>query len=403
MKMFWYRAMTAEGASVRGSGEHADLSELVAVLAAQGQHPYRVWSLPSGFTSLLVRPLRPAALSEFCYLIGQHLRAGADLRMALAEAALSASTSRLRLLNARIKRGVERGDTLAQALEKGKLFPPMLVSLVVVGEESGRLGDILSNAAAQYEQMRQLRSAIQRSLIYPLIVLAVLLASGLFWLLVVIPKMTSLFSSLNVAVPETTQRVIAVTDWLRGNAWWVALLVVPLLLALFVMARHPSARPLWDMVRWWTPGLKRLERTRVYHAFFSNLGAMHGAGLTMSRTLSVLVAQPVNHHFGQRLRRIVLGTGRGQSLSEGLASSGAMERFALSLVRLGESTGTLDQQSLRLSEHYAHRLKQQIETSSRLFEPLMLLILAGLLLLIGSTMLGPVYELVTRASAGFNL
>ena len=52
-----------------------------------------------------------------------------------------------------------------------------------------------------------------------------------------------------------------------------------------------------------------------------------------------------------------------------------MGRFALSLVRLGESTGTLDQQSLRLSEHYAHRLKQQIETSSRLFEPLMLLIL----------------------------
>ena len=278
----------------------------------------------------------------------------------------------------------------------------MMVNLVVVGEETGRLGDILSNAAAQYEQMRQLRSAIQRSLIYPMIVLVVLLLSTVFWLLVVIPKMTALFSSLNVAVPETTLRVIATTEWLKGNAWWLPMLLVPLVVVLLALARHPALRPVWHTIRWWAPGLKRLERSRVYHTFFSNLGAMHAAGLTLSRTLTVLVEQPVNLHFGQRLRRIVLGTGRGQSLSEGLASSGVMERFALSLVRLGETTGTLDQQSIRLSEHYASRLKLQIETGSRLFEPLMLLILAALLLLIGTTMFGPVYELANRASAGLN-
>lgn len=402
MKMFWYRAMTAEGASVRGSGEHADLAELMAVLAAQHLHPYRVWSLPGWFTALLFRPLQPAALTEFCYLLGQHLRAGADLRLALAEASLSASTARLRMLGARLKRAVERGDTLAHALEKSKVFPVMMVNLVVVGEETGRLGDILSNAAAQYEQMRQLRSAIQRSLIYPMIVLVVLLMSTVFWLLVVIPKMTALFSSLNVAVPETTLRVIATTEWLKGNAWWLPMLLVPLVVVLLALARHPALRPVWHTIRWWAPGLKRLERSRVYHTFFSNLGAMHAAGLTLSRTLTVLVEQPVNLHFGQRLRRIVLGTGRGQSLSEGLASSGVMERFALSLIRLGETTGTLDQQSIRLSEHYASRLKLQIETGSRLFEPLMLLILAALLLLIGTTMFGPVYELANRAAAGLN-
>ena len=403
MKIYWYHAMTTEGASVRGSGEHTDLAELMDTLAAQGLQAYRVWSLPAWCTALFFRPLRPAAVAEFCYLMGQHLRAGADLRLTLAEAASSASTARLRMLSGRLKRAVERGNTLAQALQSTRAFPAMVPSLVVVGEETGRLGDILSNAAAQYEQMRQLRSAIQRSMVYPAIVLVVLLLSSVFWLLVVIPKMSALFESLNVELPPATLRVLAATQGLQTHGGWLLVLAVPVVLVLLALARLPALRPAWHAMRWWTPGLKGLERSRVYHAFFSNLGAMHAAGLTLSRTLTVLVEQPVNQHFGQRLGRIALGAGRGQSLSEGLTRSGVFERFALSLIRLGETTGTLDQQGLRLSEHYASRLKQQIETGSRLFEPLILLILAGLLLLIGLTLLGPVYDLAARASADLKL
>jgi type IV pilus assembly protein PilC len=341
-------------------------------------------------------------VAEFCYLLGQHLHAGADIRLTLAEASSSASTARLRMLCARLKRAVERGQTLAEALESTRAFPAMVINLVVVGEATGRLGDILNNAAGQYEQMRQMRSAIQRSLIYPVMVLIILLLSSVFWLVVVIPKMAALFASLNVALPVATQRVMAAAAWLRLHWAWLPFLAAPLTVLLLALTQHPALRPAWHALRWWVPGLKTLERSRVYYAFFSNLGAMHASGLTLSRTLAVLTEHPVNQHFGHRLGRIAVGAGRGQSLSEGLARSGVFERFALSLIRLGETTGTLDQQGLRLSEHYAIRLKQQIETGSRLFEPVMLIILAALLLLIGITLLGPVYELAARASAGMN-
>lgn len=402
MKLFWYRAMNADGALVKGSGEHADVHELVTSLSAQGLQPYRVWSLPGWLHTLFFRPLRPAAVAEFCYLISQHVRAGADLRLALEEAARSASTARLRMLCARIKRRVERGDRLATALGDTRVFPALVMNLVTVGEETGCLGLVLDAAAAQFEQLRQLRQAILRSLIYPSIVMLVLLVSSVYWMVVVIPKMSALFSSLNVELPLITLRVMAATDWLRQYGLWLALLLLLLLPMLMALWHHPAMQPVLHRVLWWLPGLKRLERTRVYHAFFANLGVMQGAGLSMSRTLTVLVQQPVNQYFGQRLKRISVGTNRGQPLSEGLAGSGVFERFALSLVRLGETTGTLDQQSLRLSEHYAGRLKQQVETGSRLFEPLMLLMLAAMLLLIGAAMLGPVYELAARASAGLN-
>lgn len=403
MKLFWYRAMSERGGHISGSGEHRDLAELMDTLSARGLLAYRVWSLPSWLTALFLRPLSPAAVTEFCYLMGQHLRTGNDVRLALAEAAEGASTGRLRMLSGRLKRAIERGTTLADALKDTRAFPVMVSSLVVVGEETGRLGAILDGVAAQYEQMRQLRSAIQRSLIYPTLVLLILLAAGVFWLMLVIPKLTSMFESMNVALPQITLRVIATADWLRLHGGWLGLLLALLVIGGVLVVKHPALQPLGHALMWWAPGLRRLERTRVYHAFFSNLGAMHGAGLTMSRTLKVLVTQPVNHHFGRRLGRIVQGTGRGQSLAESLANSGVFERFALSLVRLGESTGTLDQQGLRLSEHYTVRLKQQIETASRLFEPVILLILAALLLLIGITLLGPVYELAARAAADLEL
>ncbi len=403
MRLFWYQAMTAEGARVRGSGEHLDLAELMDSLSAQGLMAYRVWSLPSWLTRLFFRPLAPGAVAEFCYLLGQHLRAGADIRQALSEGAISASTSRLRMLCGRIKRSVERGQSMADAMTRTKAFPAMVTTLVVVGEETGRLGEILNSAASQYDQMQQLRSALRRSLIYPSFVLMVLLASAVFWMLIVIPKLAALFDSLNVELPVATQRVLASAEWIDRHGLWMLPVLLLILLAVLLTARMRALNSIWHAVRWWLPGLKQLERTRVYHAFFSNLGAMHGAGLTMSRTLSVLVGQPVNQHFGRRLGRIALGAGRGQSLSEGLQRSGAFERFALSLVRLGEATGTLDQQGLRLSEHYATRLKQHIETGSRLFEPVILLLLAGLLLLIGITLLGPVYELAARAATDLKL
>lgn len=403
MKLFWYRAMTAEGALVRGSGEHADEVELMDALAAQSLQPYRVWSLPNWLNRVWSRPLDAAAVAEFCHLTGQHVRAGADLRLALGEAAQGASTARLRMLCSRLKRSLERGDTLASAMEASRAFPVMVRQLVTVGEETGQLAQVLGNAAAQYEQARAMRSAIARSTLYPAIVLLVLLASCAFWMLFVIPKMMLLFESLRVELPPATLKVIALTGWLKQYGLWLPLMLAPVLLLVPLLWRHPVFSPAIHALVWWAPGIKGLERSRVYHAFFSNLGTMQSAGLTLSRCLSVLLQQPVNQHFGRRLTRMGASTRRGLALSDGLAQSGVFERFALSMVRLGETTGTLDQQSLRLGEHYAARLKQQIETGSRLFEPLVLLVLAGFLLLIAVTLLGPVYELAARASAGIPL
>lgn len=400
MRLFWYRAMTPAGAIVKGSGEHADLGDLVAALSSQGLQPYRVWSLPSWLHRLVVQPLKPAAVAEFCHLLSHQVRAGNDARLALEEASRSASHTRLRMLCGRLKRAVEKGDTLAQAMDHTHAFPRMVIQLVMVGQETGRLADILATAATQYEQQRQLRSAIQRSMIYPSIVLMVLLMSSLYWMLVVLPRMSTLFSSLRVELPAATQNVLAIASWVTENAWWLPLPLVLLVMGLLLLMLRPELRPVWHAMRWWTPGFKSLERSRVYHAFFSHLALMHGSGLTLSRTLNVLMEQPINSHFGSRIRKIGVGASRGQSLADGLSGTGAFERYAISLVRLGESTGTLDMQSHRLSEHYALRLKQQIETGSRLFEPIILLVLAGMLLLIGSAMLGPVYDFAAKASAG---
>jgi type IV pilus assembly protein PilC len=401
MRLYWYQAMTAEGASVKGSGEHADLNDLVLALAAQGLQPYRVWYLPAWLNALILRPLKPAAVTEFCHLISHHVRAGADMRLALAEASSSASTTRLRMLCARLKRAVERGDTLAQAIEKTQVFPSMLSQLVVVGQETGRLGEIMAAAAVQFEQMRQLRKAMLRAMVYPAIVLTVLTVSGLYWVLMVLPKMAALFESLRVQLPPSTVWVMRMAEGVRAHIAWLPMVLAAVVVLLVLLLRLSALKPVFHALYWWLPGIRQIERARVYHAFFSHLGVMHGAGLTLSRTLTVLVQQPVNQFFGGRIHHIGVNAARGQSLAEGLRGTRAFERFALSLVRLGESTGTLDEQSLRLSEHYAQKLKQQIETGTRLFEPVLLLVLAGVLLLVGSTMLGPVYDLASRASSGF--
>ena len=403
MARYRYSAVTANGDFVRGDAEFLNLGELIASLRSRNLTLFKAVELPRWLQALRFGKLGPALSAEFCYFLAEYMRAGASLRMALQEMAESAPRTRVRGVARAVLLRIERGDSLSVAMQSTQVFPAMAINLANVGEETGRLDTALAAVARHYEQVVQLRGTLMRSLIYPLIALLLLLAAAVFWVAYVLPKLATLFATLMPQLPPNTRAVLDGSNWLRDNWLWLAVPLLALVVLLPFALRLRVLRGPIDRLKWYLPVFSRIERTRVFYLFFANMGVMYGTGMTLSRTLEVLLSDPGNKFFGRRLAGLTERIRQGSALNQAMQASRAFETIATGMVRLGESTGSLGTQSERLGEYYQHKLKLQAELMVRLFEPMVLLVIGALLALVVVTIVIPIYDLAQSAAGGMRL
>jgi general secretion pathway protein F len=214
----------------------------------------------------------------------------------------------------------------------------------------------------------------------------------------VLPKLAVLFQTLMPTLPANTRAVLNASNWLRANWVWLGTIVGVVIALLPLLLSSRSLQPLTHWARWHLPLLWRLERARTFYLFFSSLGIMYSAGMTLTRALEVLRADASNGYFGRRIDVLTDRMRRGVSMSDSMRTAGRFEPIAIGMVRLGESTGSLGAQSQRLGDFYQVKLSSQVEVVIRLFEPLILLVLGGFLLLLVSTVILPIYDLAESAS-----
>lgn len=403
MARYRYSAVTANGDFVRGDAEFLNVDELIESLRSRNLTLYKAVELPRWLQAIRFGKLGPALTAEFCYFLSAYMRAGASLRMALHDMTESAPRPRVRSVARTVQLRIERGDALSVALKATKVFPPMAINLANVGEETGRLDIALAAVASHYEQVVQLRSTLTRSLMYPAIALLLLLFAAVFWVAYVLPKLAALFSTLMPQLPPNTRAVLDASSWLRDNWLWLVLPLLMLVVLLSSASRFRSLQGPIDRLKWYLPVFWRVERTRVFYLFFANMGLMYGTGMTLSRTLEVLLSDPGNKMFGRRLSSLTERIRQGSALNQAMQASRVFEPIATGMVRLGESTGSLGAQSVRLGEYYQQKLKIQADLMVRLFEPMVLLVIGALLVVVVLTIVIPIYDLAQQAAGGLML
>jgi type IV pilus assembly protein PilC len=403
MARYRYSAVTANGDFVKGNAEFLNLGELISSLRSRNLTLYKAVELPGWLQSLRFGKLGPALSAEFCYFLSEYMRAGASLRMALQDMAESAPRSRVRNVARSVLLRIERGDSLSVAMHATRVFPAMAVNLANVGEETGKLDTALAAVARHYEQVVQLRGTLARSLVYPAIALLLLVLAAAFWVAYVLPKLATLFATLMPQLPASTRAVLDGSNWLRDHWVWVALPLLLLVVLLPFALRLQALRGPIDRLKWYFPVFSKIERSRVFYLFFSNLGVMYGTGMTLSRTLEVVLSDSGNKLFGRRLAGLTERIRQGSALNQAMQASRAFETIATGMVRLGESTGSLGTQSERLGEYYQNKLKLQAELMVRLFEPMVLLVIGALLAVVVVTIVIPIYELAQQAAGGMRL
>jgi type IV pilus assembly protein PilC len=309
------------------------------------------------------------------------LRAGVPLLQTLHMLSRSLPSAPLTRLILTVRSDVEAGQALHAALAKHpNHFSGLYVSMVQAGEYAGILDTLMERLANTLEKNEALRSRVRSALMYPCAVLLVAIGVLVMILVFVVPAFQDVFKAFGADLPWATQIVIALSDGL-SSAGPLALLTVLVGAGLGHKLTGPeSAFRLWwsqQVLQW--PLLGGLIQSAVIARWAQTLSALLAAGVPLAEALGP-VAQACDHRvFASTTLRLQRQVAQGSSLSEAMAQTAKFPPMIVQLCHTGEETGSMDQLLARAGGLMETELNDRVNGLSSLLEPLIIVVLGGMI------------------------
>lgn len=396
MPTFDYRARDARGRSCKGRLEADGPRHGRQLLRERGLWPRVLTEVRGGGAGQQSRGgrLSAADLALLTLQLSTLVQAGLPLEEALDAVAKQSSKRKVASLLWAVRSRVMEGHALASALGQfPRAFPELFRATVAAGERSGHLGHVLEQLAA-YTQARQAsRQKIQMALVYPLILMLASLAIVGFLLGYVVPDVVKIFVDSGQTLPWLTQALIGVSNGLRNHF----LLLMSVLATLFGLWRWSWQQPQWRL-RWhrWVlnaPVLGEVLRAMEAARFASTLAILGKSAVPLVDALEIAAAVIGNLSIRARMVDVARSVREGATLTRGLELSGDIPPMMLHMIASGERAGELDRMLARAAEQQENILAARIALVVGLFEPAMLVLMGGVVLLIVMAILLPILSL----------
>lgn len=387
---FGWHAHDTQGSPIQGQvqAENAELAR--ALLRKQGIQAIRLqrmwWAHPER--------IRPRELAQITRQLAALLRAGIPLVPALHMVVRSTAAHALRNLMNTVSQDVESGMALHAALARHpQHFSGLYTSMVSAGEAAGILDTMMERLASTLEKNEALRARVRSALTYPCAVIVVALAVLALIMVYVVPVFEDVFKAFGSDLPWATQWVLNLSLWLSQSGW----IVLPVLLLLPWLWQRFQRDESWQRTadRWLLglPLLGSLLRSAVVARWTQTLSALLSAGVPLTEALGP-AGQACDHAVYARLtEHLQRRVSQGGSLSEALAHTGRFPDMIVQLCATGEETSTLESLLARAGTLMENELDEQVNGLTSLLEPLIIVVLGGLIGGILVAMYLPIFRL----------
>lgn len=401
MATYRYSAKTAEGKNKSGTLQALDLKDLAAQLKSQEMVLVKA-DLDSrekkfSFNLFLFKP-RVSTADKL--MITKNLQVMVATGLPLVKAFLLLSgqaknkSTKKALLD--IKDEISKGESLSNSLAKyPEFFSEIFRNMVAIGETSGNLEEVLGILSLQISKEHQLKSKVQRALIYPSILLAVMLAVGAIVMTVFVPGIKNLFSGLNTELPLYTKIIIGMGDFMV-QYWYVVVLFIGLFIFLIVMALKTKAgKFVKDTIFIKIPFFSALVKKTNSASLVRSLSSLISAGIPLVDSLEITSRTLSNGYFSKALRDASEKVKKGQELSLGLKPHRKIFPFgALESIEVGEETGETSAVLKRLADFYEEEVMNAMDNISVLIEPVLIVALGAAVGIFAFAVMSPLYSIL---------
>ena len=398
MPMMQYKAVDERGKATSGRIEAANVADLESRLGRMGMDLVNFQELQAKNVRVRAGSVKRRDLIAFCFDLEQLITAGVPMIEGLSDLRDSVENKRLREVVAGMVETIEGGKTLSGAMEDfPQVFDEVFVNLVRAGEFSGQVGEVLRNITENLKWQDEQAAHMKRLMMYPTTVGVVVLLVIFFLMSYLVPQLVSFIANMGEELPLHTRILIHVSDFV--TAWWFLILPAPVLVVLLVSvlikASPAFAFAVDDLkLRVWVLGpiLKKIILARFANYF----ALMYASGITVLECIRITEGLVGNKAVEEATRRAGRQISDGASISAGFEYTGLFPPLVLRMLRVGENTGALDTALLNISYFYDRDVKESMERLETMIGPTMTLILGGVLFWVIISVLGPIYDLITK-------
>jgi general secretion pathway protein F len=389
-------AESARAAKTKLRRDGVVLTEL-AESAAQATTPHERRRVSFSLASL--RRISPLDLAIATRQLSTLVGAGVPLVQALSALAEQVEGARLKGVIGRIRDRVNEGVTLADAMAQAGPFSDLYIGMVRAGEAGGALEQVLARLADYLEGQVRLRNKVTTVLIYPSMLLLLACVAVAILVTVVLPQITGLLASLNRPLPWFTRLIMAVSDFARHWWWAVAIVVVAVIVGVRASLRTPRGRALFDRLKLRLPIVGRTVRLIAISRFTRTLSTLLAGGLPIVRALDISKHVANNVVLGAAIDSARDSVTEGASLAAPLRASGEFPPVVVHMVEVGERSGELEAMLEKVAQTYEEQVETSVSRVTALLEPILLLVMVGIVVVIIAATLVPLLDVTTSIGA----
>lgn len=322
-------------------------------------------------------PVKKKDITVFCKQFYSILTAGVTVIDGLRMVQDQTENKYLRQALFNVQVAVEKGDSLAAAMEsESKVFPSLLVHMVAAGEATGNLEIAFDRICSQFDKDMKLASLVKSAMIYPIVVLIVAVGVIIILLTTVIPNFQQTFEQMGEELPGLTQVVIAASDFVTSHIVWVIGFVV--FFAFFVSfgRKTEPGKQFTSRVALKIPMFKNFSVKNAAAKFSMTLATLIVSGVPLVEALEIVANVIENRIIRKAVKDCREEVMQGIPISEPLEASGVFPPMVTHMMRIGEETGTTEQMLDKVAEYYESEVEEATKRLTSAMEPMIIVVLA---------------------------
>ncbi|MGD0895091.1 MAG: type II secretion system F family protein [Acidimicrobiales bacterium] len=393
MARYSFKAIDQYGKSVSGVLAAPSVGAAHLMVVARGLQPVSVEEKTSVLQYEVTKKKVPREeVMHFSRQLGVFVKAGIPIIDSL-EIIEGESTNKLfKKVLADMIESLAAGDTFALAAEAHpEAFPPYYVGMLSSAELSGNLDVVLSQLSDYMERDADARSKVTAAMIYPSIVLGMSLVTVVVLGVFVMPRFKTFFQSLHASLPLPTRMLISATNFVEANWYIIFGVIFAIVLAIAVTFRSKKGRARIDSFVLQIPVIGDLIEHVLVERICRVLASMLQAGVALPEAMTVTSESVSNAVYKRGLDTIRDEMLEGRGLAEPVASSQLFPSAARQMMRVGEETGTLDEQLTVAAQYYARELDARIKKFTSLFEPAIIIVMGVIVGFVAVALISAMY------------
>lgn len=392
MPRYAYVAVKPDGTKVKAKAEAPSKDALRRQLLMQNLEVQSLEAKKNLNIELTKQRVPRVEIMHFSRQLASFIRSGISLMEALDVIREGVGNKRFNDILVDVRESLSEGVSFSEALARhASIFPPYYLGILQSAELTGRLDSALDQLSSYIERDLEAKSKLKAALTYPIIVMFLSIAVVILMAVFVLPRFTKFFENMDSKLPLATRMLVSVSHASK-RFWYVEVSVVALCVLLGVLAQKTArGRAVRDKLFLALPLVGQIVHYAVVERFCRILGAMVKAGVSLPESLAASIAgsnnRVIERHLLVAQERMLEGDGLAGPLSE----VDVLPRAALQMIRVGESTGTLELQLENAAEYYARELEYKLKRLTSLFEPMVVLFMGGVVGFVAVALISAMY------------